>query len=142
MNPNMPRKLKKLGMLLFLLGLLTGLVTMNFKNPRMALAAHLEGLMNGTFLIVAGLVWNELKISQTLQKITSYTLIFGTFSNWLVTLVAAYFATVKMTPIAGQGFNGSMLEENIVSAGFISVALTMIFSVVVFVYGLRGRINV
>jgi hydroxylaminobenzene mutase len=37
-------------MYLFLLGLLIGFA-------EMALAAHLEGLMNGTFLIALGAVW-------------------------------------------------------------------------------------
>jgi hydroxylaminobenzene mutase len=39
------------GMFLFLLGLLIGFAEGQVINPRMALAAHLEGLMNGTFLI-------------------------------------------------------------------------------------------
>ena len=37
------------GTFLFLLGLLTGFVEQQFNNPRMGLAAHLEGVMNGTF---------------------------------------------------------------------------------------------
>ena len=37
-------------MALFLAGLLTGLVEQEFANPRMGLAAHLEGVMNGAFL--------------------------------------------------------------------------------------------
>jgi len=44
------RRLMWHGVLLFLLGLLTGLVEQRFTNVRMGLAAHLEGLMNGTFL--------------------------------------------------------------------------------------------
>ena len=39
------------GMFLSLLGLLTGFVELNFANVRMGLAAHLEGVMNGTFLV-------------------------------------------------------------------------------------------
>jgi hydroxylaminobenzene mutase len=43
------RRLLWHGMLLFLLGLLTGFVEQKFNNPRMGLAAHLEGVMNGIF---------------------------------------------------------------------------------------------
>lgn len=43
-----------LGLLLFLSGLLTGLIIPFFKNPRMGLSAHLEGVMNGMFLILLG----------------------------------------------------------------------------------------
>jgi hydroxylaminobenzene mutase len=45
------RRLLWHGMFLFLLGLLTGFVEQKFNNPRMGLAAHLEGVMNGTFLV-------------------------------------------------------------------------------------------
>jgi hydroxylaminobenzene mutase len=43
-------------MLLFLLGLLTGFAVQRFTNPRMGLAAHLEGVMNGTFLLALGVL--------------------------------------------------------------------------------------
>lgn len=36
------------GIFLFLLGLITGFLEPHFNNMRMGLAAHLEGVMNGT----------------------------------------------------------------------------------------------
>ena len=130
-----------LGMLLFLLGMITGFILMSLKNPRMGLAAHLEGVMNGTFLVVAGFVWNELKISSLLRKILLLTLVYGTFVNWIVTLLSAIFGTSKMTPLSGAGYSGSTLQENLVTAGFLTVGLTMVFSVALMVYGLRGSKN-
>ena len=124
-------------MSLFLLGMLTGFALTNFNNPRMALAAHLEGVMNGTFLVVAGVIWNDLNISERLKWVTFRTLIYGAFVNWMTTILAAVFNTSKMTPIAGNGFSGSELHEQIVNAGYITVALTMVFSLVIIVYGLR-----
>jgi hypothetical protein len=47
--PSGNRRLMWHGMCLFLIGLLTGFVEQRFTNMRMALAAHLEGVMNGTF---------------------------------------------------------------------------------------------
>ena len=41
-------------MFLLLLGLLTGVVEQKFTNPRMGLTVHLEGVMNGTFLVALG----------------------------------------------------------------------------------------
>jgi (hydroxyamino)benzene mutase len=141
MESNTPRQLKMLGMLLFLFGLITGFIIMSLKNPRMGLSAHLEGLMNGTFLIVAGFVWNELKISNTLKRVVYGTLVFGTFANWIFTLMAAFFGTSQTTPIAGAGFMGSSLEENLVTAGLVAVGLAMVFSAGVMAYGLRGKIS-
>jgi (hydroxyamino)benzene mutase len=140
MESNTPRQLKMLGMLLFLFGLITGFIIMTLKNPRMGLSAHLEGLMNGTFLIVAGFIWNELKISETLKRIVYGTLVFGTFANWIFTLMAAFFGTSQTTPIAGAGFMGSSVQENLVTAGLASVGLTMVFSAAMMAYGLRGKL--
>jgi hydroxylaminobenzene mutase len=129
------------GMLLFLFGLFTGFITMSLKNPRMGLAAHLEGVMNGSFLVIAGIIWNELRLAGKLKKIVFWALMYGTFFNWIITLVAAFLGTSKMTPITGRGFGGTMIQENIVTAGFISVGLAMVFSVALITYGLRGKLN-
>ncbi len=137
----MSRKLKMLGMLLFLFGLLTGFVTTNLTNPRMGLAAHLEGVMNGTFLVIVGFLWAELRLFDTLKKFVLWALIYGTFFNWVITLLAAILGTSKMTPLTGKGFTGTLLNENIVSAGFITVGIAMVFSVSAITYGLRGKIN-
>jgi hydroxylaminobenzene mutase len=48
------RRLMWHGMFLFLLGLLTGFAETKFANVRMGLAAHLEGVMNGIFLLALG----------------------------------------------------------------------------------------
>lgn len=42
------------GMLLFILGLLNGLVIPFFKNKRMGLSAHLAGVQNGMVLLLFG----------------------------------------------------------------------------------------
>ena len=51
---NSHRRLMWHGMFLFLLGLITGFAEQHFANIRMGLAAHLEGVMNGTFLLALG----------------------------------------------------------------------------------------
>lgn len=61
------RRLLWHGMFLFLLGLLTGFVEGQFTNARMGLAAHLEGVMNGTFLVALGAVWAEVRLSPRLK---------------------------------------------------------------------------
>jgi hypothetical protein len=48
------RRLMWHGVFLFLIGLVTGTQERRFTNMRMALSAHLDGVMNGTFLIALG----------------------------------------------------------------------------------------
>ena len=126
-----------LGMLLFLFGLITGLVMANFKNPRMGLSAHMEGILNGIFLVLAGIIWNDLTISKSLGRAAYVTLIYGTYANWITTGCAAWLGTSKMTPLTGSGFHGTDFQEQLVTYGFISVGLTMLFSLTVMIYGLR-----
>ena len=56
------RRLMWHGMFLFLLGLITGLVEQRFTNTRMGLSAHLEGVMNGIFLVALGAIWNRVRL--------------------------------------------------------------------------------
>ena len=139
METGISRRLKMSGMILFLTGLITGFLIMTMQNPRMALAAHLEGIMNGIFLVITGIIWNELYLSGSLKKILFWTLIYGTFTNWSFTLLAAILGTSKMTPIAGEGFSSTQFHENLITAGLALVGLTMAFSLVIIVYGLRGK---
>ncbi|MBI3138842.1 MAG: hydrogenase [Sphingobacteriales bacterium] len=139
MNNSFSRRLKMLGMLLLLLGLITGLVLMNFKNPRMGLSSHLEGILNGLLLVAAGFLWDELKLATRAKRSAGWLLLYGTYSNWFFTLLAAVLGTSRITPIAGAGYTGTRLQENILSAGFILVGLSMLVAVTLMVYGLRSK---
>ena len=61
---NAQRRLMWHGMFLFLLGLLTGFAEASFANVRMGLAAHLEGVMNGIFLLALASAWVKLPAFQ------------------------------------------------------------------------------
>jgi len=141
MDTQTSRRLKILGMILFLLGLLNGFILMQLKNPRMGLAAHLEAVMNGTFLVVCGFIWTELHLSKSLRKILLVILVYGAFSNWIFTLLSAVFGTSQTTPISGAGFAGTTIQENLVTAGLASVGITMLFSLLIIIYGLRGKLE-
>src|SRR2546429_3407671 len=100
------RRLMWHGMFLFLLGLLTGLVEQHFANIRMGLAAHLEGVMNGTFLVALGAIWSHVRLSPAATRIAFWTVLYGTYVNWLVTTLAAIFGTAALSPITGAGHSG------------------------------------
>ncbi|WP_131782738.1 hypothetical protein [Legionella gresilensis] len=65
-NAEQSHKLLRYGILLFLLGLITGFIIPLMKNPRMGLTSHLEGIQNGIFLLLIGLIWDRFWLSKRL----------------------------------------------------------------------------
>jgi (hydroxyamino)benzene mutase len=126
------------GMFLFLLGLLTGLAEQHFTNVRMGLAAHLEGVMNGTFLVALGAIWAEVRLPSQAKATAYWTALYGTYVNWLSTTLAAVFGTAANTPIAAAGYSGQPWQETLVTAGFLTTSLSIIAASVVVLWGLRG----
>jgi len=133
------RRLMWHGMFLFLIGLLTGLVEQHFTNKRMGLAAHLEGVMNGTFLVALGAIWNEVQLSPPAKTIAYWVALCGTYGNWLVTTLAAILGTAALSPVTGAGHSGLPWQETLVTAGFLLVGVTIIAATVFVLWGLRAR---
>ncbi|HEY8760409.1 MAG TPA: hydrogenase [Candidatus Dormibacteraeota bacterium] len=130
--------LLQLGILLFLIGLLTGLVIPRFSNPRMGLASHLEGVLNGIFLVVLGLLWRRLHLSDTWLTITFWLALYGTFANWLATFLAALWGAGTLMPIAGMGRQGSSIQEAAIRFLLVSLSLATIAVCVIVIVGLRA----
>jgi hydroxylaminobenzene mutase len=133
------RRLMWHGMFLFLLGLLTGFVEQRFANMRMGLAAHLEGVMNGTFLVALGAAWTEVRLSPPTKAIAYWTALYGTYGNWLVTMLAAAFGTAALSPITAAGHSGQPWQESLVTVGFLTVGISIIASSVLVLWGLRAK---
>ena len=128
------------GMFLFLLGLLTGFIEPQFKNLRMALTAHLEGVMNGTFVVALGAVWSELRFSARQNVAAYWTALYGTYGNWAATTLAAVFGTAALSPITSAGQHGQPWQENAVTAAFMSVGVAIIACAVLVLWGVRRAI--
>ena len=122
------------GLFLFLCGLLAGLFVQNMANPRMALSAHLEGVMNGMFLVLLGLIWKRLILSKTLLKATFWLVVYGTFANLIAVIIAALTGFGKMIPIAG-GQEGSKAVEMLISFLLMSLALCMLAVCIIVLIG-------
>ena len=95
------RGLIRHGLTLFPVGLITGFVVPLTANPRAGLAGHLEGVMNGTFLIALGCAWGELRLGMRTGRLVYGLVLFGTWANWAGTSLSALLGTSKATPIAG-----------------------------------------
>ncbi|MBI3791002.1 MAG: hydrogenase [Gemmatimonadetes bacterium] len=132
------RRLLWHGAALFLLGLLTGFVESALRNPRMGLAAHLEGVMNGTFLLAVGAAWPHVRLAPGRAAAAFWLLLYGAYVNWAITLLAAVLGTTAMTPLTGQGFGAAPWAEQLVTVGFGSVGVAMVAATVLLLIGLRG----
>jgi hydroxylaminobenzene mutase len=125
------------GIALFLIGLLTGLAEQHFSNVRMGLAAHLEGVMNGTFLLAVGAIWTEVRLSPSMGKITYWALLGGTYGNWAVTTAAAILGTAALSPITAAGHGAAPVQEFLVTTGFVLIGLAIIFACSLLLWGLK-----
>lgn len=125
-----------LGLILFLLGLVTGIVIPSLKNPRMGLASHLQGMTNGPFLIVVGLLWPHLELTHGWQVVAVALLAYGTYANWLATQLAALWgAGRRFAPEAARGHAASAAKEGVVNFLLVSLAPAMIAAIVVVLVG-------
>jgi (hydroxyamino)benzene mutase len=127
------------GVFLFFLGLVVGLMAPAFANPRMGVSSHIEGVMNGMFLIILGLIWNRINLPERWLKATFWLSIYGTFFNWFGILVAAIFNAGKMLGIAANGKEGDPIPEGIVTFSLISVTIAMLTICITVMIGLRRK---
>lgn len=133
------RRLLFHGMALFLIGLLTGLVEQHFTNVRMGLAAHLEGVMNGTFLLAVGAIWSEVRLASGPHAVAYWALLCGTYGNWAVTTLAAILGTGALSPVTAPGRSAPPWQETLVTAGFVSIGFAIIAASALLLWGLRGK---
>jgi hydroxylaminobenzene mutase len=133
------RRLMWHGMLLFLIGLVTGLLETRFTNIRMGLAAHLEGVMNGTFLLALGASWTRLKLLPSLERTAFWAAIYGAYANWSITTFAAVFGTGALSPITASGRVALSWQEGVVTIGFATVGVSTIAAAILILWGLRRR---
>ncbi len=129
-----------LGILLFLFGLVIGLLIPVMANPRMGLSAHLEGTMNGMFLVLLGLLWNKLALKDNWLKTVFWLTIYGSFANFAAVTIAAITGAGKMLPIAG-GLEGATLIEGLISFLLITLALAIIVVCSIVLVGLYRKIK-
>lgn len=130
-------RLLQLGILLFLLGLLVGLAVPAFANPRMGLASHMEGLMNGLFLVGLGLLWPKLTLAPRTQTIAFWLAAYGAFANLAATLLAAVVGGGEMMPIAAQGRVASAGLEAAISGLLVTLGVADLAVCVLVLVGLR-----
>jgi hydroxylaminobenzene mutase len=130
-----------LGLVLFLLGLLTGIAVPALKNARMALASHLEALLNGMFLLLLGLLWPHVHLAEAWGITAVALIVYSAYANWLTALLAAAWgAGRRLAPIAAGDYEASAAKERVVSLLLVSLSLSILVGVGIVIVGVMlGR---
>jgi hydroxylaminobenzene mutase len=132
-------RLLQVGGLLFLLGLLVGLAVPRLAVPRLALSTHLLGVMQGTFLLVAGLLWPRLRLARMASRIGHGLAIYGCLAAWTANLLGAIWgAGNTMLPIAAGAAHGSSFQEGTIRILLVSAALCLVSVALLILWGLRA----
>ena len=133
------RFLVRAGFVLFTLALLTGFAIPAFLNQKMALAAHLTGVLNALVLMALGLAWGLLAISPRQARVTRGAFLYATYVNWGSSCLAAAWGTNRLTPLSGAGYGAAPWQESVVQALQFSLAVAIVAGAVSVVYALRSR---
>ena len=73
-------------------------------------------------------------------KATAYwTVLYGTYMNWVFTTLAAIFGTGALSPITAPGRIAQPWQETLVTAGFMSVGIVFVFATVLILWGLKAK---
>ncbi len=127
------------GILIFLLGLLAGAFVPWLKNPRMGVAAHVGGVLSGIFLILVGLIWEEIKLRPKAKNVDFWLFLYASHTGWVAQFLAAVFGTGRSMPVGGAGFRGTAWQEALVDFLAISFSVTIALPGILALWGLRRR---
>jgi hydroxylaminobenzene mutase len=130
------RHLLRLGLALFLLALLVGIFVPGFAAPRLALSAHLLGVLQGTFLVAAAAVWRRLNLGRTISWLTFWLLAYGCVAAWLANVLGAYWgAGNTLLPIAAGSAHGSALQEGAIVVLLRSSGIALVVAIALMLQG-------
>jgi len=95
------------GMILFLIGLLSGLFIPYFENAHMGQTAHLVGVQNSIVLIVFGLTLNYISLSTMFLNLFIILSVYSMYAIWLSVALAGFSNVNSNTSIANEGITAS-----------------------------------
>lgn len=127
------------GAILFLLGLIEGVLVQSFLNPRMALSAHLTAVQSGMALMIFGLVWRWVALPSLWSAMARWSVAAGIYSLWFGLTLSAATGAGDSLPIAGAGYDAGPLAQTMVSVLVLGGSAGMTVGWSLFVVGLvRG----
>jgi hydroxylaminobenzene mutase len=132
-------RLVRLGVLLLLLGLLTGAVIPSLAVPRLGLSAHILGVLGGLGSVVFGLVWPRLRLGSRASALGCWLAVYSFYAGWLMPLLGgAWGAGGGMLPIAAGAARGTAFQEGVIAAGLVTAAVAIVAVCLLVLWGLRA----
>jgi hydroxylaminobenzene mutase len=128
------------GALLFFIGMLTGLwagiaLTGKVKvgMPHLALAAHLNALLGGLWLIAVAWTFEFLHYGEKGLRRLGFMVAIPAWSNWFITLIGSFLG------VNGLEYNGVMKNNIIAFLLQVFVVLPTLAACGAWVWGFRGQ---
>lgn len=135
----MQSQLIRHGVILALLGTLSGFAPMVVTNPRMGLAAHVGGIMNALLLLALGAVWASIELGPSRERLAVGLLLWAAYGNWAITLAASITGAKEFAPLAGAGHGASAVVEKGTLLLITTVALSALAGLGLVLSGLRRK---
>jgi (hydroxyamino)benzene mutase len=130
--------LLRTGIGLLVAAALLGLTIPHLTVPRLALSAHLIALMQGIFLIVAGLLWSKLVLTTMQARTAFWLLIYQGVAAPLANLMGAVWgAGNSILPMAAGLAHGRTAQELMIDIGLRSAGAAVIVGLLLMLWGLR-----
>ena len=135
-------RLIQVGISLFLFAALVGLAVPRFAIPRLALSAHLIGILQGIFFVAVGAAWSRLALSPAMSRLAFWLLIYSGFAAMASNLLAgAWGAGNSILPIAAGSAHGTAFQEAMINIGLRSSGASLIVALSLILWGLRLATN-
>lgn len=128
-------RLARHGVIVLLLGLLTGFVIGNFHNPHLGDAAHLTGLIGGFGMIAMGLLWPNLNLGRFWSGAGAWMTAVSMYLSWLGLAFRGAFGSGPNTnsPLLGS----PLLWDRAGGVVLMMAALLSLFATLIVLLGLR-----
>jgi len=132
-------RMLQIGVALFLFSSLEGFVVEVLPVPRLGLSVHTLSALEGIILIALGLLWTRLKLGATAARIAFWFFVYSTFATLIPYVLSAIWrAGNSIIPLAAGPAHGTSLQETIITVILYTAAPTVIISLVLILWGLRG----
>jgi len=133
------RRATQFGVLLVLLGLLTGFLVPGLAVPRLGVSAHALGVSGGFFLVVLGLLWPQLRLGPGASRLALGAAVYAFYGGWLMPLLGGFWgAGASMLPLAAGSARGTAFQEGVITAGLVTSAVAILAVCGLLLWGLRG----